>query len=361
VRAGAEGLMRVFGGARAVAGGTAGQWKWVNGKVLRALVQHVLACGVRGVVVQGGARDCWRYASGALHWAGVGEDGAMRAGGAFGGKVEPHAATALVVVLLDSAARVKLAGVELGSATGLIRAALDAIRGGGAGLALATQAAVYLLAAEWHMLQGTLVGAERATQYLMRVVDSADENPASRRELGDVAHMARTYGSLLTGEKRLGALGGGGSAPATSGVGDPVFVSATVRAAALLAEGVHELRQASVLEAQAALLAARACVVGDGSRAANDQLVGNVCATLATLYLSHQNIAEGTRDVVAAAIGASERGDDLITRARTLRMQRKLVVRADSVDAEMLAGVDRQRAENERRLVERQSCADDQL
>lgn len=347
---------------QATEGGTAsrgGQWKWLPGKVLRTLAHHIQAGSCRGV---GDGMLSWRHARDALRHAG------MLAGGVaghlepvlFGGRLTAHAENALGVVLLESAARVRLERVELGEAAPLIHSGLQLTIGRpGTERTMrghASQAAVYLLAAEWYMLKGTVEGAKLAENYLKQITDAARSSPAMNKALCDVAQMARTQRSLLTGEKRLEGIGGGALAQLDSSESKE-YVSGAVRAAALFAEGVHALRDLKVLDAKAALLAARVPVCSGGA-AVNEQLAANVCTNLASLFLSYQNITENFDEMLATARHAADTSEDLITRERSLRMQRKLVARSDDVDLSILAEMKAKLQENSLLLAERRRSID---
>lgn len=339
--------------------GRGGQWKWLHGKVLRTLAHHIQAGGCRGV---GDGMLSWKHARDALRHAG------MLGGGVagqlepvlFGGRLPPHAENALGVVLLESAARVRLERVELGEATPLIHSGLQlTICRPGADRTMqdhASQAAVYLLAAEWYVLKGTVEGAKLAESYLTRITDCARSSPAMNERLRDIAQIARTQRSLLTGEKRLKGIGGGALAQSDSPESKE-YVSGAVRASALFAEGVHALRELRVLDAKAALLAARVAV-SPGGVAVNEQLAANVCTNLASLFLSHRNIAENFDEMLATARHAADTSEDLVTRERSLRMQRKLVTRSGDLDSSALAEIEAKQGQNSLLLAQRRRSID---
>lgn len=366
----AHALGAAYEAARAAAkkGNDGSQWKWQNGRVLRSLVQHVLAAGRRST---GGSAAGLELANRALAWANL--DGAREMNGelpAFGGRLGGHAEMAFVIVLLDSAARMRMSVVDLEGAAPLVRAALFRVQKPQSGVSLATQASAYLLAAEYFMLQGTHASAQRATLYLSRVLDTANGSIDGATELGDIAHMCRTYISLLTGDKRQqpGAVpprdgGGDNNNKAdnmTDAIDDPAldgtFTSAHVRSAALFADGVQEMRQANVLDAKRVLERAFE-LAGGGTRRENDQLVANIGTTLTSLYVSHPTVSKNTEDIVVSVFRVADASGDLITRARALRMKRKLISRAAVVKPEEVALVEKEQAANEEGLRERQQAA----
>lgn len=304
-----------------------GQWKWQNGKVLRSLVHYILAAGTASVSDNGGKM---RYCLGALQWAGLDSSGNtefLMSASPFQGKLEPFVANTISVMLLEGTARAKLARLQLVDAAPFVAGALARVQSSVPSLSLATQAAAYLLAAEYYMLLGSVESGEVAAQYLCRVIDTASQSKASAAELCDVLEMARTYVSLLTGEKRV-----------TQGENAPWKGTNLSLAAALFAEGVYELRQINTIDAQNYLRRAIS-LTDDSSSTSNEQLATNARVTLASLLLSHMSIDHTTNELVDHSVTYAENSKDIVTLVRAARIKCKLLSRfsRDTNDAEMQA------------------------
>jgi hypothetical protein len=359
-------LMRAFdAAAKATRNSNAdgpGQWKWQNGKVLRSLVQHVFAASCRN---DDRMLEAWSFAADGLRWAGlpIDSDAAVRnlAGPklAFEGKLPPPVGEALAIVLLDDAARIKLSATDLAGAKPLILAMLARVHPGREpGLPLATQSSVYLLAAEYHMAMGSHKGAETAAKYLRHIIVTANSCRDTFAEIGDIAQMAETYNSLLTGEKRLtrSAVDASWIKPGAGQLESDLrarFTNVHVRAAALFSDGVYELRAARVIEAKQSLEESKVIVTGCYS---HDQLRANIVSTLVSLHLSNPTDMQETHEIVESELARLMNSSDLISLVRMLRVARKLLSRS-APGSERLHAIEHDKLKAENNLECLQSSA----
>jgi hypothetical protein len=120
------------------------------------------------------------------------------------------------------------------------------------------------------------------------------------------------------------------------------------------------MRQAKVLDAKQLLNEALAAVSNASQEqqvVENSQLVANVATTMASMFLSHPNIAQDTLHMVDNALVLTQGSGDIITRLRTLRVFRKLISRTSPDDLNQLGCIDREKEDAEQQLHMRQSCA----
>lgn len=283
-------------------------------------------------------------------------------------QISQCAGLALSLTILDNAARLHLAHLELPQAAVYIKAAAHlafpnpnerrslqtAEQSTDVDLSpllkvdmlpsvLKMRSVVFLLFAEYHCLRGILPGAEASMRYLTALCDVPNKMHSEFGEvwLSDTVQAAASHLSLLTGEKRrsfdpktVGQLDASDGLLAKE-TSHTDFTNQLIYAAALLTDGVFYMRLEKVVEASRNV--SRAIDISRASRVSNNQVTANALAIRSAPGLIHQILKTEPFKDIAESIEIATQLEDPIMMARATRQRRRLVVRANMSQQDMRA------------------------
>lgn len=326
-----------------------GYWHWFTARVLSAITNHCVTMVGRLDRPQR-ARTASSVALkriGLLRNGAVSAEDICRACG-----ITQPAARALGVSLLDSAARLHLANLDLPTAAKHIaEAARFAFEDSGdlqilrrcerqetdlRGLLspnlplrlLTIRACVMLLFAEYHCLRGMMSGAQAAKRFVSAILSVPHEVWGQIGELWntDILQSSLSHMSLLTGEERQNGIPGI-SVEQRSILSRESFNSLQCYGIALFTMGIFYMRKNMVIESLGALNGALRISLDKSSL--NEQLAANTLAIRCAPALAHQTVSSSPFQDIEDAMAMAKELDDPVLTTRVIRQKRKLVHRAN--------------------------------
>lgn len=325
-------------------------WKWIPQNYLSALTFYITTAVSRA---NGNRSKALVHAMTALSRLGITENNvtSFTLGEVCREGETERASLSLVIALLESAARIRLAEVNLDDASILIGAAVDLtfqdeasrrmIRSAEAGRALdidlsevliknvetvglIPRCTALMLLAEYHNLRGKVSSARVATDLLQAVRYTAFQDiPNANSCKTDTWHMAISYLTLLTGDRRSDIA----AMPSSSSSGDDfaTITSPQTKAFAYFTVGVYHMRHTDVLESRIAL---KDCLnLLQEESHGNEQIIANAMTVLSGLVLTRESISQDATNMTQNAVNIARSLNDQVTLVRAARQQKKLADR----------------------------------